>query len=207
MKKYSPLLKIKKSDRKIIGIFIMLAVSGFLLYLIVPAQLNNLQLVRKQLRYQTDLIKARNNKVSSLLLIRQRYSDRMNDAQKMRDRFFSPEQAADFLKRIDDIAERETGNNLLLMLPLFEIDIKEDNGDDEFLYKKKIVKLSLEGSYGSIEDLFLRFDDYEKLMRIEGVKITYNEKTSRVSVQLELSLYISSEIETESAFSLIRAET
>lgn len=192
MRKYSILLKVPAGNRKIIGLLILVLIFVVLVLYIFPAQLQNLDAVRKEVKYQADLIKTREAKISQLLSLKEQYSKLTDGVRSTHDMFFSRADVTVFLKGVNELAERETGNDLIMMQPLSEETLRRsfiDNGG--LVYKKKIIRLVIEGSFTSIENLIVRFDNYQKLLRIENIKLEHEGNgNSKIRAQFDLSMYL-----------------
>ncbi len=190
MKKYPLLLKISKRKRKVAGEFVLLVLFSVLFISIFPAQFENIEAVRKQLRSQANLIKERERKTGKLLSIKKEHDSLMRRLNNAHEKYFNEAEIAGFLKNINIIAEHKTKNNLLLMQPLSEKTIKPLSQIDNkgFTYKKKIIRLSVQGSFGTIRDLITRFDNYEKLVSIESIKMQEG-RSSKIRAEIELAVY------------------
>ena len=192
MKKYSILLKIPAGNRKIIGWLALVLIFVVLVIYIFPAQLQNLDAVRRQVEYQANLIETREAKTSQLLSLKEQYSKLTDGVRNTHDMFFSRADVTVFLKGVNELAERETGNDLIIMQPLSEGTLHTsfiDNGG--LVYKKKIIRLVIEGNFTSIENLIARFDNYQKLLRIENIKLEHEGNgNSKIRAQFDLSMYL-----------------
>ncbi len=197
MKKIPVLFKVSARERKTTGMFILLVIFVVLIYIIFPDRLQNLDLVRTQLKHQNDLIESREIKKARLLELQREFNMLKEEGENVYGMFFNREDIVNFLKSMNDLAEIKTGNDLLIVHPLPEVEIETQQGNNESspIFKRKIIKLAVEGSYKTIEDLLSLFDNYGKNLQIERISLENDPRVSIIRARIELVIYVIAEVD------------
>jgi hypothetical protein len=165
---------------------------GYALYdLIISAQALNLKSVRRQLAAPESLIEAKKSKAKRLLMLEDRYNQLQGQADKNNQRFFSDEEAIDFLKQLDSLVEKQTGNRLVLIQPLAKQVISESLlGKPKRFYQRQDVQLVVSGQFNGILELLRQLYDSEKLLGLKGISIEVEEEIPlRLKANFLLSMY------------------
>ncbi|MFH1847570.1 MAG: type 4a pilus biogenesis protein PilO [Candidatus Omnitrophota bacterium] len=169
----------------------VLVIAGYLLYsFIMPPALYSYQLAAKQFFVQEKLIDSRKKKTEQLLTVKDAFSELQKEMSERKDRFFTDDEAIDFLDNLHKLAE-ETGNNLEKIKPRLVKIICVSEEDSELFYKDHIVEISLKGKYNSFLDIFKHFAEYDKLLGVNGLNVTPTKDDSLIlNAVFYLNIYI-----------------
>lgn len=180
-------------ERAIVGLAILLGLGYVIYILIIPPALFHYRTAKRQLFVQKKLIKAREDKSKELLDIERSFHDLEKKAAVSQNKFFSDDQAQDFLKNLTDMAAG-AGNDLKAIKPLVTrilCDSRISKEDRKLCYKKDVVEVVMLGGYRGISKHFNELANYKKLLGVEQVELKALEGDElKLKASFILNIYI-----------------
>jgi len=169
----------------------VLFAAGYLVYiLIIPMASAYYKTAKRQFYVQKNFIESRDKKIKELLRLKENFEDIKKLMFKRREKFFTDEEAFDFLNKLNKLAV-DTGNELEKIRPQEPEVIIGSKLEQDMYYKKNSVELILKGKYSGLLELFKRFYDYEKLMGIDSADLKNSRETPLgINAKVMLNIYI-----------------
>ncbi len=185
--------KLKLRDRVIIAGLIIFLIAYIIYSSILSPQLLNLSSVRKQFIIQRGFIQTKKNKIKRLLALEHRYNKLQQEIVSNNRRFFSDEEAIDFLKGLNRLVERQTGSDLIFIQRLSEEIVSKSvlYDKDGRIYKRLDVRLDIKGRFSNILALIYQLYTFDKLISLKQINIEITKKSPLdLKADFVLSLYL-----------------
>ena len=183
---------LKMPQRLMIAGLMMFLILYMIYSLIISVQLLELKSLRRQFMIQKDFIQTKKNKVRFLRLLEEEFNGLQRQVADNNQRFFSDEEEVEFLRDLNKLLEKETGNSLIFIRPSGKEKISESFlGKTKYLYRRSDVQVIATGEFNTLSEFFHNLYSSEKLLSLREINIEIEKrKPLLLKADFILSIYL-----------------
>ncbi|MFH1776094.1 MAG: type 4a pilus biogenesis protein PilO [Candidatus Omnitrophota bacterium] len=181
-----------KSEKLLLGASIIIITGYFVYKVMIMPVYNYYQVNKKLLEVQKGLSQSKEEKVKTFLELEKKFADLQPKLEQQKGCFFTDEEAAAFLKNLDELSN-ETGNDLKTLKPrrVETIDDSVLAGEYPQRYKRNVLEVTIEGSYNSILGYFKKLAESKQVLNVNKVEMSsQRDEGGKLSAKFLLNIYI-----------------